>query len=306
MGVYTLSISSYSKVYNLGHRAVVDIFNEGVLIEEKIDGSQFSFCVIDGELLCRSHGKQIVLDAPEKMFYKAIAVIQGLKDKLHDGYIYRGEFLGKPCHNSLAYNRTPEKNIIIYDIDKGEQDYLSYEEKKKECDRIGLEVVPILHEGIVTLEKIKDLLNTESVLGGCKIEGFVVKNYKRFTIDGKTMMGKYVSEAFKETHKHMWREKNPTKGDIIQRLIDDYRTDARWNKAIQHLREEGKLKDAPEDIGSLLKELQNDLVAECGIEIKELLYQHFIGDIKRGVMRGFPEFYKEHLLKKQFGGQNEN
>ena len=43
-------IHSYSKVYQIGHKVIRDIFNDEVLIEEKIDGSQFSFGVIDGVL----------------------------------------------------------------------------------------------------------------------------------------------------------------------------------------------------------------------------------------------------------------
>ena len=63
---------SYPSIYNIGHRYVVDLLNEPVLIEEKIDGSQFSFGVFDGELKCRSKGAQLNLVAPEKMFIKAI------------------------------------------------------------------------------------------------------------------------------------------------------------------------------------------------------------------------------------------
>ena len=48
------SWNSYPKVYALGHPATKDIFSGEVLVEEKIDGSQFSFGVIDGVLRTRS------------------------------------------------------------------------------------------------------------------------------------------------------------------------------------------------------------------------------------------------------------
>ena len=38
-----MELSSYPKVYAIGHRAIGDIFKDTVLVEEKIDGSQFSF-----------------------------------------------------------------------------------------------------------------------------------------------------------------------------------------------------------------------------------------------------------------------
>lgn len=83
-------IHSYPSVYQVGHRAIADIFKSIVLIEEKLDGSQFSFGMVDGELVCRSKGKQLLLDAPEKMFSRAVEVVKGLH--LTDGWIYRGEY----------------------------------------------------------------------------------------------------------------------------------------------------------------------------------------------------------------------
>jgi hypothetical protein len=41
-------IGSYPKIYNLGHKAVRDIFKEPVTAQEKVDGSQFSFMRVDG------------------------------------------------------------------------------------------------------------------------------------------------------------------------------------------------------------------------------------------------------------------
>jgi len=40
-------INSYPKIYNLGHRAVREIFEEAVIFQEKVDGSQISFMVDD-------------------------------------------------------------------------------------------------------------------------------------------------------------------------------------------------------------------------------------------------------------------
>ena len=113
-------------------------------------------------------------------------------------------------------------------------------------------------------------------------------------------MGKYVSEAFKEVHGGEWRENNPTNRDVIDRLILMYRTPARWAKAVQHLRDAGKLTDSPKDIGPLIKEVQVDVEAECADEIKEQLYRHAISHIRRAISGGLPEWYKQELMKSQF------
>jgi hypothetical protein len=284
----------------IGHKMILDIFKSPVLIEEKIDGSQFSFGVsIDGELGCRSKGKQQLMDAPDKMFEQAIEVIKSLD--LRPGWTYRGEYLSKPKHNTLFYSRVPKNNIILFDVNSGIEEYLSPEQKHAEADRIGLEFVPVMYEGIVTdFEMFKHFLETESVLGGCKVEGVVVKNYNVFTAEKKVAMGKYVSEAFKEKHSGDWKDRNPNTKDIESLLTDQYRTEARWRKAVQHLRENGQLTGTPKDIALLIKEVPNDILKEYEEEIKQKLFNHFWSKISRGTTRGLPEWYKEELAKGAF------
>ena len=51
----------------------------------------------------------------------------------------------------------------------------------------------------------------------------------------------------------------------------------------------------------LKKEVQKDLNSECGDEIKQILYDYFVKNLIRGVVRGLPEWYKDGriALKKQ-------
>jgi hypothetical protein len=290
---------SYPSIFALGHKAIKELFFDDVLCEEKIDGSQVSFGRFEGELKCRSKGATLNVDYPEKMFSVAVETAKLLN--LRDGWTYRAEYLLKPKHNALAYDRTPDRNLILFDVNTGEEEYMSYEEKRREADRIGLEIVPILFEGKVdSPEKLLSFLERTSILGGQKIEGIVVKNYHRFGQDKKALMGKYVSEAFKEVHSASWKESNPSVKDVIQTLILSLKTPARWNKAVQHLRENGLLSDSPRDIGVLIKEVHVDIEKECEDEIKDKLYRHAISSIKRGVVSGLPEWYKEELMKKQF------
>lgn len=295
---------SYPSIFALGHRALQELLLDPVTIEEKVDGSQFSFGLFDQEngervLRCRSKGAQLNLIAPEKMFIQGIEVVKTLD--LHVGWTYRAEYLAKPKHNALAYDRIPEKHLIVFDINTGHEEYMPYEEKAKECARLGLEIVPLVHEG--TLDSFADfraMIDRVSALGGQKIEGIVVKNYRRFGPDKKVLMGKFVSESFKEVHAAEWKASNPSKTDIVDRLIDSLRTPARWNKAIQHLREVGRLEDSPRDIGNLMKEVQADVEKECNDLIAEKLSEWAMPQIRRGVIRGLPEWYKEQLVFRQF------
>ena len=295
------TINSYPEVYAIGHKVIHDLFDGEVLVEEKIDGSQFSMGVVNGELCCRSKGKQIILDAPEKMFTKAIETALELKDELHPEWVYRCEFLQKPKHNVLLYDRVPRKNLILYDIMVGVEDYGSYVLKESESLRLGIDCVPLLYFGRLSeLGVLNGLLETISILGGTLIEGVVVKNYDLFTQQKKYAIGKYVSEKFKEVADGDWKRRNPSQNDLLQQLIVRYRTEARWSKAVQHLEERGELLGEPKDIGSLMKEVAIDTKKECEDEIKDILFRHYWKKIQRGITGGLADWYKEELAKQAF------
>lgn len=295
---------SYPKIYTLGHPLIKDLFDGQVTIEEKVDGSQFSFGLFDGEFKCRSKGKEIDLRDPEKMFVKAIEYAWGLvaQGRLTDGVTYRCEFLSKPKHNTLAYNRVPHSGgLICFDIETELSTFMDMSIRAMECHRLGLECVPVLAAGMpVSLEYLTALLQTTSVLGGQKIEGVVVKNYSKFGLDGHPLMGKHVSEAFKEIHQGDWKERNPSSNDIIQRLVTKYRTPARWAKAVQHAEEQDRLESSPRDIGILIPAIRDDIIDECFEEMQGELWEWAKGKVMRGVTAGFPEWYKQKLLEKQF------
>jgi len=290
-------ISSYPSIYTIGHRYIANLFNGRVVIEEKVDGSQFSFGVFDEQLICRSKGQQIQLGDPG-MFSKAVETVGALRNKLTPGWTYRGEYLQKSKHNCLAYERTPVGNIIIFDVMTGGEHYLDPATKCTEADRLGLECVPCFYSGegsAVVLLSLADYFQRDSVLGGVKIEGVVVKNYDQFGGDKLILVGKFVSPAFKEKHQTEWKISNPTKTDVEQQLIAELTTEARWRKAVQHLREAGKITDTPTDIGAIMLEVKADILKEEAEYIKEVLFKHFWPKIARGVTAGIPEWYKKDL-----------
>ena len=293
---------SYPTVYNLGHRALEPLLQCAVNIEEKVDGSQFSFGRFNGTLRVRSKGKEMVVDAPEKMFIAGVEAVAQLD--LHDGWTYRGEYLSKPKHNALCYERIPTSHIILFDVNTGEESYLSCEEKAAEAARLGLEVVPLLATAVkLDIDLFNSLLDRDSVLGGVKIEGVVIKpiGYDVYAPDKKCLMAKFVSEAFKEKHRTEWKMGNPGSADVVQNLITQLKTDARWQKAIQHLEEAGELEHDPRDIGKLLKEVGQDVLKEEKDMIMEQLFKWAWPKIQRGIIAGFPEWYKQQLVEAQLG-----
>ena len=299
-------IHSYPSIYNLGHAAIADLLKGPVIVEEKIDGSQLSFSKReDGTLEARSKGAQLNICAPEGMFKAAVDTIQSLAPALRPNVIYRGEYLAGPHHNALTYNRIPAKHIILFDVNDGLESYQTPRQKADAASELGLECVPVLFTGLISdIEHFRRLLDTESVLGGQKIEGVVIKpeNYDLFGRDKKVLMGKFVSESFREVHSKTWDAEHKTKGpqDIVQLLAAKYGTNARWQKAVIHLKERGELQGAPQDIGPLMKEVPEDVLKECAEELKADLFEWAWPQLRRSFTRGLPEWYKEELLKQAF------
>lgn len=291
-------ISSYSSIYTIGHKACRELFLDEVVIQEKLDGSQISFGVLDGELKVRSKGVQINIESPDKMFAKAVEYIKSIQGRLNDGYTFRGEYLSKPQHNTLKYNRVPKNHIVLFDVDKGDQDYCQPLVVRSFAEHLELEHMPVYYSGKVeSLADILPYMDRESFLGGPKVEGIVVKNYNRFTQEKKVLMGKYVSAEFKEQHKVQWKNTSPQSGDILQRLILTYKHENRWKKAVQTLRDSGKLSEEPKDIGLLIATVKEDIQKECEDEIKEALYAWAKDQILRGATAGLPEWYKDQLFR---------
>lgn len=303
----TSPIPSYPKVYALGHRALENLISPGanLFIQEKVDGSQISFGVISGELHIRSKNARIDPLAPEGMFANAVRAIRSVADKLKRDVFYRGEYLQSPKHNTLCYERAPKNHIALFDVERPGSHYGEPTEISNEAARLGFDHVPVLtvmFGSEFSQSLLNDFLKLESFLGGVQIEGVVVKNYTAFTPDGKVTMGKFVSEAFKESHQKKWGEKNPNQGDILEKIADGLNTEARFRKAVQHLRERGELAEEPKDIGPLMKELRADIESEEADAIKEALYAWASKQILRRACAGFPQWYKTELAANQFKG----
>ncbi len=297
-------LHNYPRIYAIGHLTIERLFEGPVVVQEKVDGSQFSFGVWEGVLYIRSKGAVIDPEAPPKMFAPAVETVWGLMGdgRLEEGWTYRGEVLTKPKHNTLAYERTPKGFIILFDTDSGREAYFSPEMVRGVAERLELESVPTLYEGTVdSWEFLKQFLDHESTLGGAKIEGVVVKNYARVTLDDTIAMGKFVSEVFKETHGTP-KVRGGGRSDVVEELVAQLRTDARWEKAVQHLRDANQLTNSPKDIGLLIREVATDVLLEHGDEIKEALFKHLWKDVSRGVTEGFAEWYKERLAASAFEG----
>ncbi len=297
-----MSLPSIPKIYRFGERFTNGITSSPVVVEEKYDGSQFTFGMVDGALCCRSKSQDIDLSNPG-MFAAAVETARRIFDEgnMSEGEIFLCEYISRPRHNVLTYSRTPKGFLVLCDVAfRRADDQLSFappELLNLDAYEMGLEACTVLFKGDVTQEILEALLDHESSLGGTKIEGVVIKNYKRQHSERGNwpQTAKLVSDQFKERAKVRPHNPKAEAHDVVQRLVNALRTEARWMKAVQHLREAGQLTGTSVDIGPLCRELQRDTLEEESDWIGQQLLEEFSKDIAKGVVNGFALWYKDLL-----------
>lgn len=293
---------AYGKVEQFGRSPVIEGILEGnIEIEEKLDGSQFRIEIAPGKIV--TFGSKSIDNNIDKMFNKAIEnTLNGLTGLLpnEDTITIFAEYLQSPSHNTLKYDKTPTNNICIFDIARNGV-FMERAEKEAFASLLGFDCIPLLWKGNgreFTQEMFDSLLTSKSYLGGATVEGIVIKNRSKF-IDpvrfphfaGHFMKAKLVRKEFKEANRENWGYK---KGSIEQ-IIDGLVTNARYEKAYQHLRDSGQLQLNMRDIPSLMKEVCTDILEEEGESIKQIIWKAAWERISRGIMKPIPEWYKMKL-----------
>lgn len=297
----------YGKILSVGDSSLKEygLFDGEVEVEEKVDGSQFRFGVEQGAPF---YGSKSVIygdtNPVDKMFNKALETAQPIVEKMlaaeKSDWLAICEYLQRPTHNALSYERTPNKYLVLLDVWVEGSGWLPREQKAQVALEWGLEVVPILKKGVITTaEDVKELLQTESFLGKSKVEGIVIKNHsKKMAWGGKeqTVMGKFVREEFKELNHTKWKTGVP----LEEQFEMVFPKKPRWDKVIQHLNEEGKLTNTPKDFALLMPELMKDFGMECKQPAMEFLWQHYKHALISQMTRGFIDYYKEKTLTQAF------
>jgi RNA ligase len=284
-------IEPYPKIVQVGREDFTYSGSCDVDIEEKVDGSQISFGIVTGKLTVYSKGSKVKMDAAG-MFLNAVTFLKGIEERLQHlsvGTVIRGEYLQRPRHNVLVYDRVPVGHVVVFDVMAPNGTYMTYEDKKFIADGLGLETVPLLYRGPYKPAMFVGMLETLSFLGGQKIEGVVVKPHDRGVI------GKYVAPAFKELMTGRRFKPLPPRDAIIATLTAELATDARGQKAVIHLRERGKLQGSNRDIGPLMKEAGKDMQDECATYVRDRLFAWAWPQIAKAALKALPEWYQKKL-----------
>ena len=270
-----MSSISFGKVHPIWHRDNADLLDGFCYVQEKVDGSQFSFCMTDGTVRFASRSREIPTD-DEGMFKAGCDAIREIAGELEDGWTYHGEYLQKPKHNILCYDRVPERHVVLWNMRRPNGELVPLAMLGSFALAHGLESVPILlHGSGLTADRLGGLMDRTSFLGGSTIEGVVVKRDQ--------LCGKLVSDRFKEFKKVRGRVKRAGE-EAVAAVVASVATEARFHKIVQHMKEEGSWSGDYSDIPWLCRELQRDVFEECEEQMKDIVWK----SVERRVRKMLP------------------
>lgn len=300
-------LSRYPKVWGADNANTVPLFDgRPIQIQEKIDGSQFTFAVdVEGVLRLRSKGREIYLPVEDKLFRKASEWCDANRDRLVPGLLYRGEAMCSPKHNTLEYQSSPDCGFVLYDVMEPGDIRMDADQAEALAEGLGVPWAPIFFAGTPAGDAPKErkafaegFVTRDSVLGG-RIEGVVVKPVVPVYDDrtGRLLTAKIVAPDFKEANNLDWKRRHPPGKEVREEIGQSFATGARFQKAVQYLRESGALEGSPRDIGPLLRRLNEDFDEECVGLAKDALWKWAGKLIKKKATAGFPEWYKARLAE---------
>ena len=305
----TKPLSSYGKVRPFNDPDLEGLLEEPCYIQEKIDGSQFSFTVTpENNLITRSRGAILNLQQPQKLFLPAICTVKALYEanRLPTGLIFRGEAVSTPRHNKLDYQVVPPGNIVLYDVyDSQSNKELHNSEVAKWAKTFNLLYAPILktYENPkidLSIEILKNLVTstTSCINPSVSVEGVVIKRCNSTFMDktGEIGRAKYVSEDFQELQN--------TKKSIAENQFTDlapiFAPEPRKYKLIQRLKESGEWTGTMKDMAKMVPMLIEDVEQECMEELKNMVYLAVRKKVRQGIQTGLAQWYKEKLMEKAF------
>ncbi len=288
----------YPKIHTLGSPENEGILNEVVVCQSKIDGANFRCRYIAEENKLVFGSRSQLLENANPNEWKAIRAylkaFELFKDKFIPGVIYFSESMQK---HTINYENIPD--TIGYDVfDVERQEFYNWKAAKVAFEQIGIPFINIhfeKHGRDVTIDELNNFIK-RSPYREAGDEGIVLKCYSKKNVFGRPLFAKIVDELFKEENKKAFKTIVPTTTNNEFEIIDRYLTEARFEKAILQLNEQGNVIDMSL-MPKLFKYLGDDILSENILYIsgewKALDFKTFYGLIARRCAG----MLKEHLLK---------
>jgi hypothetical protein len=202
-----MEFRKYQHLERLGTSEVQGIELGDCYVFPKIDGTNASVWLHNGEVQAGSRTRHLSLDKDNAGFYEWASKSEAIRDYLVANPTHRlfGEWLVP--HSLKTYRETAWRDFYVFDVteDVGEEfRYLRYEEYKPLLELHGVNYIPPIsiikngsYENFVN-ELSKNIFLIEDGKGAG--EGVVIKNYDFVNRFGRTTWAKIVTSEFKEKH----------------------------------------------------------------------------------------------------------
>lgn len=219
----------YQHVERFGNSEVEGIEDGLCYIFPKIDGTNASVWIDNGQIKAGSRNRELRLENDNAGFYAWGIKQSNLITCLLENPTLRiyGEWLVP--HTLKTYQEEAWRKFYIFDVMEGEE-YLDYEKYSQVLEKYNLDYIqpictienPRLDTLMITLDKNTFLIKDGEGVG----EGVVIKNYDYINKYGRVTWAKIVRNEFKEQNKKSFGvpEINQTRM-VEERIIDEFCTE---------------------------------------------------------------------------------
>lgn len=272
-----VEVIEYPKIRDI---AYVKPFLEGqhVVVQEKLDGSNVAIRRVGKELVVQSRNTILERNNPKGLFRDLLLWVDENETNLlglQDNVILYGETL----HNGNKTRYGSKVAFLLFDAYNFEFKY--FMDTLFFATQFNLRTVPTLYRGTFK-DDLSILIGRSRIDDETEMEGIVIKAYNIDTwhFDKETgeqvrhltpfVGGKIVREAFKE---RMTQRTAPDKvADPIALIAETFATDARYEKMLQKLRDQGVVDPA---LHQVIASATKDIHDEEEEEIKNMLFKAY-------------------------------
>jgi hypothetical protein len=255
----------YQHIERLGSYEVQDILEGMCHVFYKIDGTNASVWLENGEIKAGSRNRELSLDNDNAGFCEFVSVSEKIKSffELYPNVILYGEWLVP--HTLKTYKNDAWREFYVFDV-MSEDYYLPYDVYKPMLELFSINYIPpIAICSNPTIETLYNLLEKSGQFlvedGKGLGEGIVIKNYKFKNKHGRTTWAKIITSEFKEKHVKSMGEPIVESKELVEvKIVEEFVTEHFINKEINKLFGENGFDS--KKIQMMLNVIFNELVKE--------------------------------------------
>lgn len=292
-------LMKYPKIHTLGSPETEGILDQLIVIESKVDGANFRCRYIPEEdkLIFGNRSRELLYNA-EYSNWRAINAYKKAFEEHKENFIpdvvYFSESMQK---HTLEYQNIPD--TIGYDIfDLKRNEFWDWKAAAKAFESIGIPFINVHYEGLaenITIDELKEYIK-KSPYRKEGDEGIIIKCYTRLNSYGRPLFAKIVDPIFKEKNKEVFKGVTPKIKTDNTEIINEYFTEARFIKAINHFKDDNEIIDMPL-MSKLFKYMSDDIISENILEISRKYNSIDFKSFNNLIAKKCAITLKEYLMK---------